>query len=113
MTLNEVAKALDLKVRCCESNLERDVTGGYVGDLLSDVIANSRAGSLWITMQVHVNIVAVAVLKELTGIVVVQGREPAEETLKKAVEEHVPILVSPVPAFETAGALSALLTKGP
>jgi len=64
-------------------------------------------------MQVHVNIVAVAVLKELVGIVLVQGREPAEETLKKAVEEHVPILISPSPAFETAGKLSAMLTKGP
>ena len=113
MTLSEAVKALDLKVRCGESYLDREVTGGYAGDLLSDVIANSRAGSLWITMQVHVNIVAVAVLKELAGIVVVQGREPADETLKKAAEEHIPILVSPLPAFETAGALSALLTKGP
>lgn len=113
MTLSEMAKALGLTVRCGEAFLEREVTGGYAGDLLSDVIGNSRAGSLWVTMQVHVNIVAVAVLKELAGIVLVQGREPAEETLKKAVEEHIPILISPLPAFETAGKLAALLTKGP
>jgi len=113
MTLRAIAKTVGLTVRCGEAFLDREVTGGYAGDLLSDVIANSRAGSLWITMQVHVNIIAVAVLKELAGIVLVQGREPAEETLKKAVEEHIPILVSPFPAFETAGKLSAMLTKGP
>jgi predicted transcriptional regulator len=113
MTLNEMVRTVGLTVRCGESLLEREVTGGYVGDLLSDVIANSRAGSLWITMQVHVNIVAVAVLKELAGIVLVQGREPSEETLKKAAEERIPILISPYPAFETAGKLAAMLPTGP
>ena len=105
MKLEEVAEQLHLSVRCGGDQLERDVTGGYAGDLLSDVIANSKAGDIWITMQVHVNIVAVAVLKDLAAIVLVRGREPAEETLEKAVREKVPILVSDLPAFETAGRL--------
>jgi len=110
MTLKKIATALHLSVCTGGDQLDQEVTGGYAGDLLSDVIANSKAGQLWITMQVHSNIVAVAVLKDLAGIVVVQGRQPADDTLKKASEENVAILVSKLPAFETAGKLSMLLT---
>ena len=108
MKLNEVAKKLDLTVCCPGMGVNDEVTGGYVGDLLSDVIANSKAGNVWMTMQVHVNIVAVAVLKELSTIVLVNGKMPAEDTLKKAIEEKVMILSSKAPAFETAGRLYAL-----
>jgi hypothetical protein len=109
MTLREIVERLHLTVQCGADRLEQEVTGGYSGDLLSDVIANSKTGSLWITMQVHVNIVAVAVLKDLAGIIIVQGRQPADDTLKKAGEQHIPILVGDLPAFETAGNLAALL----
>jgi hypothetical protein len=108
MTLKEINAKLDLLVRCGEEKLNQEVTGGYAGDLLSDVMANSKAGNLWITMQVHVNTVAVAVLKELSAIVLVQGREPAEDTLKRARDEHVVILVSKQPTFEVVGRLYEL-----
>jgi len=111
MKLDEIVRALHCTVRCGGDHLDQVVSGGYVGDLLSDVIANSKAGQVWITMQVHANIVAVAVLKDLAGIIIVQGRQPAEDTLKKASEEHVAILVSDLPAFETAGSLSTLLAS--
>jgi len=109
MTLREVADKLHLAVQCGEDKLDQVVKGGIVGDLLSDVIANSNASQVWITMQVHVNVVAVAVLKDLAGIIIVQGRKPAEETLKKAQQENVAILVSDRSAFETAGKLYELL----
>ena len=63
-------------------------------------------------MQVHVNIVAVAVLRDLAGIVIVQGRRPAEDTLRKAQEQKVAILVSDFPSFETAGGIYSLLKGG-
>jgi len=109
MKLKEVVDKLHLSVRCGEDRLDQQVSGGYASDLLSDVIANGKAGNVWITMQVHVNIVAVAVLKELAGIVIVQGRQPADETLKKAREEKVAIIVSDLPAFETVGRIHSLL----
>lgn len=109
MKLKEIVERLHLSVRCGEDRLDQLVTGGYASDLLSDVIANSKAGNVWVTMQVHANIVAVAVLKDLAGIIVVQGRQPAEDTLKKAKEEKVPILVSDLPAFETVGKLHPLI----
>ena len=113
MMLKDIVDRLHLTVRCGEDRLERDVRGAYSGDLLSDVMANSEAGDVWITMQIHVNIIAVAVLNELAAIILVQGRQPAEETLRKAAEEKVPILVSTLPGFETAGRLFAMIGGGP
>jgi len=112
MTLNDVRQRLECTVLNGPDLPPREVTGGYASDLLSDVIAHAAPGDLWITMQAHVNIVAVAVLKELAGIVIVQGRQPGDDTLQRAREEHVPILVSGQSAFATAGRLYALLHGG-
>jgi predicted transcriptional regulator len=112
MTLKEIVGGLGLSVRCGQEHLEHQVTGGYCGDLMSDVIANAAPGMLWITMQVHVNIIAVALLKEIAGIILVRGREPAPDTLVKAAEERIPVLVTELPAFEIAGKLHALLSGG-
>jgi predicted transcriptional regulator len=105
VTLTEVVKALGLEVRTGSSELDREVEGGYVSDLLSDVIAGSKEGDLWITLQLHQNIVAVAFLNNLAGIVVVGGREPDPDTLEKAEDQGVPIMVTPMRAFEMAGRL--------
>ncbi|MFH1097017.1 MAG: serine kinase [Candidatus Desantisbacteria bacterium] len=75
---------------------------------MSDVIAHAQRGNVWITLQVHQNIVAVAVLKELSGIILVNNRQPAEDTLEKAKQEGITILVSQLPAFELAGKLYQL-----
>ena len=103
MTLNEVAESLNLEVRSAKEQLSREVKGGYVSDLLSDVIAGTREGDLWITLQVHQNIVAVAFLNNLTGIVIVGGREPDPDTLEKAEEQEVPVLVTSLSAYEVVG----------
>jgi hypothetical protein len=111
MTLQHVVEQLHLTVRAGADRLDRTVTGGYAGDLMSDVIAHSTAGDLWITMQVHVNIVAV--VKELSAILLVQGREPDPETLVRATEQHVTILIGTLPAFSASGELYRLLNGTP
>ena len=103
ITLKEIVEKLNLDVKTCNSALNKEVWDGYASDLLSDVIANSKPNSLWITLQMHPNIVAVAVLKELSGIVLVNGREPDEDTVKKAEEEGIMIATSSLPAFELIG----------
>ncbi len=108
MKLKEIVKKLELSARCGENNLDRDVTGGCASDMLSNVIAYSKKGDVWVTIQVHSNIVAVAVLKELAAIIIVQGREPADDTTQKAKEENVPILVSKLSAYEVAGKMYEL-----
>ncbi len=105
MTLADVVEAMNLEVRAGTSELDREVEGGYVSDLLSDVIAGSREGDLWVTLQLHQNIVAVAFLNNLAGIVIVGGREPDPDTLEKAEDQGVPILVSTMPTYELAGRL--------
>ena len=109
MELDFIVRQLNLKVRSGTRNLTTNVTGGYVGDLLSDVIANSKQGNVWITRQVHQNIVAVATLKDLAGIILVGNNEPAKDTLEKAIQENVPILISEVGCFETAGEIYRLM----
>jgi predicted transcriptional regulator len=108
MKLQEIVDTLSLEVKTGSSNLGKEVTGGYVSDLLSDVIANSKEGNLWITLQTHQNIVAVATLKELSGIILVNGKRPDEDTLRKATDEGIPIMITPLPAFEIVGRLYAL-----
>lgn len=112
MKLHEVVDALGLRVRCCQDRLDREVGGAYVSDLLSDVMARARAGDLWITLQTHLNIVAVAALNDLAGVVLVNGREPEQGTLSKAQDEGVVLMVSEEPTFEVAGKLYQMGIRG-
>ena len=108
MKLKEIVKNRYLEVKSGEKKLDTEVTRGYVSDLMSDVIAHTGKDVLWITLQVHINIVAVASMKELSGIILINGRQPEEATLEKAKSENIPILVSPLSAFEVAGRLYQL-----
>ncbi len=111
MKLKEIIEKLQLKVLTAKDRLDEEVTGGYTSDLLSDVIANSKEGNLWVTLQIHQNIIAVAKLKDLSGIIIVNNREPDEDTLQKAKEENVPLLVSERLAFEVSGKLHELISS--
>ena len=108
MKLTELIQKLNLSVRSAKMHLDREVTGGYASDLLSDVLANSEEGNLWITLQIHQNIVGVASMKDLAGIILVNNREPEQETLKKAEAEKLPIMVTEMPTFELVGKLYSL-----
>lgn len=103
MKARELQEILNLEIRAGEKGLDREVLGGYCGDLLSDVMANSPQGAVWLTIQSHQNIIAVAVLRELAAIVLVNGRKPEEDTKRKADEESIPLFVSPLSAYDLAG----------
>jgi len=109
MNLAFLTKELDLKVASCEDHLTREVKGGYVGDLLSDVIAHSTQGDVWITRQSHKNIIAVSALREHAGIILSLGTEPGDDTLDKAQSEGIPVLITTLPSFEIAGKIYDLL----
>jgi hypothetical protein len=110
--LAEVIAKLNLSVRSAKTELEREVTGGYASDLLSDVLAHAEEGNLWVTLQVHQNIAAIASMKNLAGIILVSGREPEPKTLEKAEAEHIVVMVSDMPAFELVGRLYSLGVTG-
>ena len=108
MKLEEMIEKLNLQVKAGANRLDNEITGGYASDLLSDVLANSEAGNIWITLQIHHNIVAIASIKELSGIVLVNDRQPEEETISKAEEEDIPIMVSSLSTFELIGKIYEL-----
>ena len=103
---------MDLDVRAGRLALDREVTGGYASDLLSDVMANAAEGNVWITLHRHPNVVAVAVNGGLAGVILVNGREPEDVTIRKAEEEGVPIAVSSLPTFELAGKMHDMGISG-
>lgn len=111
MTLQEIVEAMDLRVYCGEERLQQEATGGYVSDLLSDVMGNASEGEVWITLQSHMNVIAIASLKELAAVVLINDIRPAEQVIAKAAEEGLPLLGTGQPAFEIAGKLYKLLNR--
>lgn len=105
MKVREMCDRYNLELAAGEKGLDREVTGGYCGDLLSDVMANSTSGVVWLTIQSHQNIVAVALLKELSAIILANGQRPDDDTIKKAEDEGIPLLISKDSAFDLAGKL--------
>lgn len=112
MKLREIAEELDLQTRGTASNPDAEITRGYVSDLLSDVLACGREGDVWVTLQTHPNIVAVASIRGVSAILLVNGREPEEKTLARANEESMPIFVSNMAAFELVGRLYSMGISG-
>ena len=80
-------------------------------DLLSDVMGNAREGNIWITLQTHKNIMAIASLKELAAIVLVKGYRPEEDTVSESEAEGIPILSTSRQTFEMTGEIYELLQK--
>jgi len=108
MKVKEIKEMLNLELASGEKGIENEIKGGYCGDLLSDVMANAPEGCIWITIQTHQNIVAVATLREMAGIIITGGRYPDEDTKKKADEEGIPILASSMTSFEVSGRIYEL-----
>jgi serine kinase of HPr protein (carbohydrate metabolism regulator) len=110
MKVKELADKLGLKVFSGEKGLENDVTGGYTCDLLSDVMGHSNQGDVWVTLQTHKNIMAIASLKDLAAIVLVKGLSPESDTMQKSNEENIPILGTELQAFEITGKIYSLIS---
>jgi predicted transcriptional regulator len=113
MKVKELAQRFNLHVAAGQMELDRQIRGGYCGDLLSDVMANAPDGCIWLTVQTHQNIVSVAVLHEMAAIVLTGGHAPDQETIDKADEEGVPILMWPKTAFDLAGQVFAAGVTNP
>lgn len=105
MTVKDIAETLGLEVLTAPEQLARDITGGCVSDLLSQVMGTAAEGNVWITIQVHPNVVGVASLLELAAVIIAQGQLPENDTLAKAHEQHLPVLTSKETAFTIAGRL--------
>jgi serine kinase of HPr protein (carbohydrate metabolism regulator) len=109
MKVSELVEKLGLMVYSGKNGLDREINGGYVSDLLSDVMGNASEGMVWITLQVHQNVMAISSLKDLAAVILVNNLEPQENTIRHSNDENIPLLGTNLPAFEIAGKLYQLL----
>lgn len=108
MTVQEIVAALGLEVATGKGQLATEITGGYASDLLSCVMAGASSGNAWVTLQAHVNVVAVAELLNLACVIITEGARPNDETLARATEKNVVVLLTKECSFTIAGRLYQL-----
>jgi hypothetical protein len=99
--IREIVEKLGLEHVCGDLNTE--VEHGFTCDLLSEVLGKAQPSTLWITVQSHVNIIAVATVVGIKGIVLCDGHEYEKDTVKKAEENGVVLLKSQENSFIVSG----------
>jgi hypothetical protein len=106
MTLQDVIDQLNLTVLTQPAEFA-GVTpaSGYTSDLLSCVMAGAQKGALWVTLQAHLNIVAVAALLDMSAVIITEGAQPETATIDKANEEGIVLLATDKQSFEIVGRL--------
>lgn len=109
MKVSDLIEKFGLTLFSGEKGIENEVTGGYVSDLLSDVMGFAGEGDVWITLQTHQNTIAVASLKELSAIILVRGLAPDPAAVVHSNEEGIPVLGTSLTTFEFTGKLHRIL----
>ena len=106
MNLQQIIDQLNLTVLTDPRNFTNiQPKGGYTSDLLSCVMAGAKNNYLWITLQAHLNIVAIAALLDVAAIIITENAKPDAATIAKANEQGVILLSTPKPTFEIDGKL--------
>jgi len=106
MNLQQIIDKLQLKLLTDPKNFsEISPTGGYTSDLLSCVMTGAKNQNLWITLQAHINIVAVAALLDLSAVIITEGATPDEKTIAKANEEEIILLSTTDSTYSIIGNL--------
>lgn len=108
MKLKELIQELSLEILNIEDE-DREVEGGYAGDLLSWVMGRATNGSAWVTIMTNINIVAVAALCDTACIILAENVEIDQSVIDKAASQDITILRSPLGAFELCAKISSLI----
>ncbi len=109
MTVAEIGTKLGLMLKCGEDGIGREVTGGYVGDLLSLVMGKAQSGNAWVTIQTNINIMAVASLTDVAMIILAEGLSPDDNTARRSDMEGIPVYSSEKTAFDIVCELKDLV----
>ncbi len=114
MTLREIAAQLHWTELTPELTAQKEaqVRSGHASDLLSDVLAHAPAGGVLVTIQLHMNVIAVALHAEQAAVVFASGLAPEEPVRQRALKEGLPLFTCAETAFEAAGRLYALGLRG-
>ena len=108
MTVQQLIDALSLTVFSL-SDPQRQVTGGYAGDLLSWVMGRAQSGDMWLTIMSNQNVAAVALMADVACVILIGGVQPDPTMLSRAQEKGVNLLGTPESTFTAAGRMGALL----
>jgi hypothetical protein len=103
-----MADELGLEVLVAPKQPDEAIAGGYATDLLSCAMSGAKKGYVWVTLQSHMNVVAVASLLGLAAVVITEGNRPDDETTARAESENVALMVSQNTTFAVVGRLWAL-----
>ena len=106
MTVNEAAKIIGANILTEGTDTSREVREGYTCDLLSWVMAHGREGMAWITVQTHMNVIAVASLHEMSCVIIPEGIAVEQEVLDKAAEEGIAVLGTGLDAYRICGKMA-------
>jgi serine kinase of HPr protein (carbohydrate metabolism regulator) len=109
MKVIDLVNELKLHLFSGKEGLNNDVSCGYTSDLLSDVMGHAEAGSIWITIQTHKNVMAIASLKDLPAIIISSGEKPGEDTIEQSNAEGIPLLGTEMRSFEVSGKIFNIL----
>ena len=107
MTVKELTELIEAADMTPEADKGAEVSCGYTCDLLSWVMAHGAAGMAWVTVQTHMNVIAVASLMEMAAVIIPEGIEMEEPSLAKAREEGINVLQTPLTAYEICARLAA------
>ena len=107
MKLSEIITALDLETLNKKPIKDEVIIKyGYIGDLLSQVLAAVKPNSsIWITIQRHLNIMGVAVMAGIPAVIICEGHDVPDNVIEKADEEQIALFRSQDNAFQIAGKL--------
>ena len=109
MRVNELARKLKLE-QVTSAGDDKEITGVYVCDLLSRVMSSCQEGDAWITVQTHMNILAVAELNGAACIIVPENITVNSDTVEKAWDRGISILSSGLNAYELCWKLHEILS---
>lgn len=106
MNLQSIIDQLQFKILTEPRNFTEIIPrGGYASDLLSCVMAGAKPNNLWVTLQAHLNIVAVAAMLDVAAVIITENAQPDVATINKANEQNVILLSTPKASYEICGAL--------
>ena len=106
MTLADIIAKLDLTVLTASDDVDAiKPDGGYVSDLLSCVVAGAQPGNIWVTLQAHMNVVAVAALREVSAVIITENAQPDADVIEKASQQGVILLSTKEPSYQVVGKL--------
>ena len=110
MNITELAAALNAEISQPEFE-DRELTGAYTSDLLSDVMANAKDGGALVTIQAHRNTVAVATLVNISVIVICNSRPLPPDMLEAAKDEGIAVIRTNENQFTVSGKIWEMLKK--